>query len=142
MKNKILLSKQGFYDDCCLIDALTSTMLGGTFAVTYLYCMKILSDKLNEKEVILTYPERFFPNNMSAHFWGKVKKLVVEGFVFDIKTSDVIALAWIPPTHNEVIGIDERFIQNGEGEIHTMQDYFGSGGYGSRISDLMYNLRF
>jgi hypothetical protein len=91
--NKLLISNKDFFADMSWLE---KPILGGfiprkEFIDQYTLVMNILFGETLPNKITLRYPERFFPNNMSQHFWNLIKERMQSGIEFDVETSDLHA---------------------------------------------------
>jgi hypothetical protein len=149
--NVLKISKQGFYDDVkpllnSYAPILGHYMVNREFYNTFRSVVEIIQNKPERVYYELFYPEKHFPNNASQQFWGIVCELIDRGVMFNVVTSDVTAVGWVPKKRmiDGIVtqGWDDITVEYIDPVTRELSYYEPLHGYGHEINYLKETIKF
>lgn len=94
--NLLKITKQNFYNYAqSIFSGVDSYQISSDFKKTAIAVQDIVSSRKTEQYTLM-YPEQHIPNNVMIRFWDEVFKLMKEGVLFNVETSDMWAVSRIP----------------------------------------------
>lgn len=146
--NKLVITKVGFFDDVSkIINPTVSEFLGvmpevsEEFLTNLRMVLEILQCKPQRMFYQLNFPEKHYPTIMSQFFWTKVHELMEKGVMFEVKTSDLISVGWIPQYKlvegKQTIGWNERTVLLPDNTTYDIEF-----GFGQDLNNLWSNIQF
>lgn len=142
--NKLLLTKQDFWSPLYGIGLeLGDLMYTNQDVFTAQLVYQVLNKEiLTVSNYTLRFPERFLPSNALQTLWTGIHTRMKEGSTFNVRTSDVQAVGWIPNPGQPGPGWDQVEVETLDPETSKVKLYSLPPMYGKTISQLMSEIQF